>query len=244
MSNGNIGNAHIAFFVDELDPLYERLTALGVRSVSRPVTPTIGPNQGGRAVYLIDPDGFRVELIETKDLWRLPSRRGRRARRLPALPRTSPRRAGPPNDATKRVTIRDVAAWAGVDASLVSRVLNDHPKASAGPATRQRIVEAARKLGYHPNVAARSLRTAKTWTLGLLLPNLTNPMYAAIARAAERRAQERGYGLVFGTHVEGEDEATFARMMQQGRVDGLLTASSVLGDAFLRRFAMASKGRW
>jgi lactoylglutathione lyase len=66
MSNGNIGNAHIAFFVDELDPLYERLTALGVRSVSRPVTPTIGPNQGGRAVYLIDPDGFRVELIETK----------------------------------------------------------------------------------------------------------------------------------------------------------------------------------
>lgn len=66
MSNGNIGNAHIAFFVDELEPLYERLTALGVKSVSRPVTPTIGPNQGGRAVYLIDPDGFRVELIETK----------------------------------------------------------------------------------------------------------------------------------------------------------------------------------
>ena len=66
MSNGNIGNAHIAFFVDQLEPLYERLTSLGVRSVSRPVTPSIGPNQGGRAVYLIDPDGFRVELIETK----------------------------------------------------------------------------------------------------------------------------------------------------------------------------------
>jgi LacI family transcriptional regulator len=143
---------------------------------------------------------------------------------------------------TKRVTIRDVAALAGVDASLVSRVLNDHPKASAGSATRQRIVEAASKLGYHPNVAARSLRTAKTWTLGLLLPNLTNPMYAAIARAAERRAQERGYGLVFGTHVEGEDEATFARMMQQRRVEGLLTASSVLGDAFLRRIAIGAIG--
>jgi lactoylglutathione lyase len=66
MSNGNIGNAHIAFFVDELEPLYERLTALGVKSVSPVVTPTIGPNQGGRAVYMIDPDGFRVELIETK----------------------------------------------------------------------------------------------------------------------------------------------------------------------------------
>ena len=66
MSNGNIGNAHIAFFVDQLEPLYERLASVGVKSVSHPVTPTIGPNQGGRAVYMIDPDGFRVELIETK----------------------------------------------------------------------------------------------------------------------------------------------------------------------------------
>jgi len=66
MSNGNIGNAHIAFKVDELDVLYERLVARGVKSVSPPVTPTIGPNRGGRAVYLIDPDGFRVELIETQ----------------------------------------------------------------------------------------------------------------------------------------------------------------------------------
>ena len=65
MANGNIGNAHIAFNVDELDPLYERLRESGVQSVSPPVTPTIGPNRGGRAVYLIDPDGFRVELIET-----------------------------------------------------------------------------------------------------------------------------------------------------------------------------------
>jgi lactoylglutathione lyase len=64
MANGNIGNGHIAFHVDELDPLYERLTKAGVKSVSPPVTPTIGPNKGGRAVYLIDPDGFRVELIE------------------------------------------------------------------------------------------------------------------------------------------------------------------------------------
>jgi LacI family transcriptional regulator len=142
----------------------------------------------------------------------------------------------------KRITIRDVAALAGVDVSLVSRVLNDHPKASASPATRERILEAARSLGYQPNVVARGLRMARTWTLGLLLPNLTNPLYAAIARAAERRAQERGYGLVFGTQVEGEEEATFARMLQQGRVDGLLTASGVLGDRLLRRFTGGERG--
>lgn len=142
----------------------------------------------------------------------------------------------------KRAKLRDVAERAGVDASLVSRVLNDHPRASAGPATRLRIIEAARELGYQPNVAARGLRTDKTWTLGLLLPNLTNPLYATMAHACARRAQERGYGLVFGTHVEGEDEAPFARMIQQGRVDGLLTASGVLGDAFLRRIATGAIG--
>ncbi len=62
----NPGTAHIAFFVDDLDNLYAELTAKGVRSVSAPVTPTIGPNEGGRAVYLLDPDGIRVELIQTR----------------------------------------------------------------------------------------------------------------------------------------------------------------------------------
>jgi LacI family transcriptional regulator len=135
-----------------------------------------------------------------------------------------------------------VAALAGVDASLVSRVLNDHPKASAAAATRARIHEAARTLGYQPNVVARGLRMARTWTLGLLLPNLANPMYADIARAAERRAVERGFGLIFGTHEEGKEEATFARLLQQGRVDGLLAASGTLGDGLLRRLADTGQG--
>lgn len=61
----NPGTAHIAFFVDDLDGLYARLIERGVGSVSPPVTPTIGPNRGGRAVYMLDPDGVRVELIQT-----------------------------------------------------------------------------------------------------------------------------------------------------------------------------------
>jgi len=142
----------------------------------------------------------------------------------------------------KRTTIRDVATLAQVDVSLVSRVLNNHPKASAAPATRERILEAARTLGYQPNVVARGLRMARTWTLGLMLPNLQNPMYAEIIRAAEQRAQERGYGLVFGTHVDGEEEAAFARLLMQGRVDGLLAASGILGDGFLRRIASGDHG--
>ncbi len=65
MGNGNTGNGHIAFNVDNLLELYAELVKKGVKSVSPPVTPTIGPNKGGKAVYLIDPDGFRVELIES-----------------------------------------------------------------------------------------------------------------------------------------------------------------------------------
>jgi|SRR5215204_4941870 lactoylglutathione lyase len=62
----NPGTAHTAYFVDDLDTLYAELVAKGVSSVSPPVTPTIGPNKGGRAVYLLDPDGIRVELIESR----------------------------------------------------------------------------------------------------------------------------------------------------------------------------------
>jgi len=61
----NPGTAHLAFFTDDCDGLYDELTAKGVRSVNPPVTPTIGPNTGGRVVYMIDPDGIRVELIQS-----------------------------------------------------------------------------------------------------------------------------------------------------------------------------------
>jgi lactoylglutathione lyase len=64
-STANPGTAHTAYFVDDLDGLYAELIARGVTSVSPPVTPTIGPNKGGRAVYLLDPDGIRVELIQS-----------------------------------------------------------------------------------------------------------------------------------------------------------------------------------
>lgn len=63
--NANPGIAHIAFFVDDVQAWYEILSAKGVKSVSKPVKPTIGPNKGGQAIYMIDPDGVRVELIQS-----------------------------------------------------------------------------------------------------------------------------------------------------------------------------------
>ena len=65
-SNGNPGTAHICLFVEGFEALWERLKAAGVEAVSEPVSPTVGPNKGALAIYLVDPDGHRVELVETK----------------------------------------------------------------------------------------------------------------------------------------------------------------------------------
>jgi LacI family transcriptional regulator len=142
----------------------------------------------------------------------------------------------------RRATLRDVAALAKVDASLVSRVINGDPRAGAAPQTRQRIIDAVRQLDYRPNVVARGLRMARTWTIGVLVPSVTNPMYADVIAGAEQRAQELGYGVVFRTHVEGEGEEIFTRLLQQGRVDGLIVASGLLRDAFMRRVATGQDG--
>ena len=136
--------------------------------------------------------------------------------------------------APRRATLRDVAQRAGVDPSLVSRVVNNDPKASLTETTRARILQAVDDLGYRPNAAGRSLRLARTGTMGLLVPDFMNPMYGRIARATELRAQEIGYGVVIGTHPSGEEPGTFTELLRQGRVDGLIVASGGLKDKFLR----------
>lgn len=65
-STANPGTAHLCLYVDDLDQFHERLVDNGVRFVSEVKSPNIGPNKGGKAVYMIDPDGIRVELIETQ----------------------------------------------------------------------------------------------------------------------------------------------------------------------------------
>jgi catechol 2,3-dioxygenase-like lactoylglutathione lyase family enzyme len=65
--NGNPGIAHIAFKVDNLGEWYDYLKSHNIESVSEPVTPETGPNKGGQLVYMVDPDGYRVELIQTRN---------------------------------------------------------------------------------------------------------------------------------------------------------------------------------
>ncbi len=130
-----------------------------------------------------------------------------------------------------RATITDVAAEAGVHPSTVSRVLNGHAASAIRPATRERIVTAADRLGYRPSALARSLRLRRTLTLGMLVPDITNPFFSSIIKGAEDAARERGYNLILcNSEDEPDREATYLRVLRERHVDGLLIASSQMAD--------------
>ena len=157
--------------------------------------------------------------------------------RVETLPVTGGQAARP-----RRTTLRDVADAANVDPSAVSRVVNNDPRASVSEATRKRILEAVARLGYRANVGARGLVTSRTWTIGFVLPSLSNPMYEPIVRGVEMEADERGYGIVVGSQIEGKSPRVFANLLQEGRVDGLLVASGTLHDDFIREIVEHGPG--
>jgi LacI family transcriptional regulator len=117
--------------------------------------------------------------------------------------------------------LRDVAALAGVDPSLVSRVLSGATGFSIRPETRMRVHRAAEELDYRPNHAARSLRTARSMAVGMVVPNLANVVYARIHAGAAERAAQVGYSLLVATGPT----APLARTLY-GRIDGLMVASA------------------
>lgn len=130
-----------------------------------------------------------------------------------------------PAHAPATVTLADVARSAGVDSSTASRVLNGREHRVA-PTTRDRVLDAARALGYEPNAFARGLRTARSYTLGIAVPQLDNPVFAQIIEGAEAAARERGYFLVI-SHSEDLDspQTSLERLARVSRVDGILAAT-------------------
>ena len=122
-----------------------------------------------------------------------------------------------------RATIADVARLALVDPSVVSRVINSDKRLVIKRETRGRVLDAIRELNYHPNAAARSLRTSQSGAFGLLIPDFANPIYAEIIAGAERAATERDALLLVGSAVEDRPER-YVHMLASGQVDGLLLA--------------------
>ncbi|MCU1423717.1 MAG: LacI family transcriptional regulator [Microbacteriaceae bacterium] len=136
---------------------------------------------------------------------------------------------------TPAPTIYDVARVAGVNPSTVSRALNKPGRINAK--TEQRIQEAAKQLDYRINPMARALPTGRANTIGLMLADITNPMFFTIVRGAERAASERGYTLLLAESQEsGEREAEGAQRLAPS-VDALVLVATRLGDDQIRDLA-------
>ena len=120
-----------------------------------------------------------------------------------------------------RIRMADVAAHAGVSTTTVSHVLSDRRPVAAG--TRQRVLEAIEALGYRPSELARSLRTQRTYTVALLIPDITNPFYPMLARGLQDALKAGGYhSVVCNTDGDREEELTFLQQMVARSVDGIV----------------------
>ncbi len=118
------------------------------------------------------------------------------------------------------VTIKEVAREAGVSIATVSRVFND--SGPVGDETRRRIVDAAQRLRYIPNGAARSLITSRTMTLGVLLPDLFGEFFSEVIRGIDQTAQQHRYHLLLSSSHSERAEIEAALQAMEGRVDGLI----------------------
>ena len=137
-------------------------------------------------------------------------------------------------------TLRDVAAAARVHPATASRALNPSTRLLVSEETAQRVTEAAERLGYRPNPVARSLRTRRSHTIGVLIPDLNNPLFPPIVRGLEDRLAEHGYvALIGNTDADERRERTLFDQMRARHVDGFVLATATLQSPVLAEAAEA-----
>jgi LacI family transcriptional regulator len=123
------------------------------------------------------------------------------------------------------VTVRDVARKAGVHPGTVSRVLNPERRHLISEETAKRVERAAKELGYEANQIARGLRTRQSFTVGVLIPDLTNPLFPPVVRGIEDYLDPFGYtALLTNTDSDAEREARGLDALAARQVDGFLIA--------------------
>jgi len=130
-------------------------------------------------------------------------------------------------------TIRDVARRAEVSVASVSRALNGLNNVRGE--TRERIVAAAKELGYVPHAGARSLSLARAHAIGVVLPDLHGEFFSECVRGMDREASRRGYLLLLSNMHDDSDQAAVALRAMRGRVDGLLVMAPHIAPEALER---------
>lgn len=124
----------------------------------------------------------------------------------------------------KKISLKDIAEAAGVSTALVSFVLNGKGREHrVGEQTEKHIQKIAKELNYQPNMAAKSLRSGKTKTIGVVLSDISNPFFAQVARILEDEAAKAGYTVLFGSSDEdaGKMDRIVNNLINKG-VDGLI----------------------
>ena len=132
------------------------------------------------------------------------------------------------------VTLRDVARRSGVHPATASRALNPATRMLVSEETAGRVLSAAAALGYRPNTVARSLRTRRSHTVGVLIPDLTNPLFPPIVRGLEDRLAADGYvALIGNTDADDDREQMVFELMRARHVDGFVLATATTHNRVL-----------
>ena len=139
--------------------------------------------------------------------------------------------AGESGTVRTRSTLRDVARLAGVHPATASRALNEATRSLVTATTVERVVAAAAELAYRPNPIARGLRTSRSFTIGVVIPDLTNPLFPPIVRGIEDRLNRAGYGaLAMNTDNDPARERNAIDTLRAREVDGFITATARSDD--------------
>lgn len=129
------------------------------------------------------------------------------------------------------VTIKDIAKAAGVSHTTVSRALNDNPAIS--PATRARIQDLARNMGYTPSAVAQSLLSQRTRTVGMVVTTIADPFVVQVVAGVESVAQQAGYGVFLcNSHDDPQREIDVVDTLHRRRVDVIIVTSSRVGSLY------------
>ena len=124
-------------------------------------------------------------------------------------------------------TLRDVAQLAGVHPATASRALNPQTRPLVNTDTARKVLRAAESIGYQPNPIARSLKTARTSTVGLVIPDLTNPLFPPIVRGIEKVLAEVGYNAwIVNTDHDPAREERQVESLRSRQVEGLIIATA------------------
>lgn len=136
----------------------------------------------------------------------------------------------------RKVTIRDVADLVGVHHSTVSRALSPDKRDKISPAVVKKVEKAAKNLGYVPNIVASSLKQNRTYTVGVLIPDLMNPLFPPIIRGIQDTAEAAGYTVITAnTDDEEKKESDALRMMQGRSIEGVIIATARREDPIVEQ---------